>query len=527
MRELFSQIAARKNRIIYSLCFCMFCVIDQRVMTGDSLLGEKAFFRNLTGILMAVLILCQYRKEDLRKLKIPYRIWGIVGAVLGMATVAWGYFKQYNLAVLSVLVLSCFLFGYVILYCVFIVVKEKRYPALNKPLFFAWVVMMVLMVVSRSDYRWPLCYFVMFGCLLLTPFSEEAEQDLYHGLLNGVILSFFAFHAFCCVFRPYDMQRYVGIYSNPNNAALYYLQVLVAVMMKYLHAVQNHMRWFVKTFFWLGLGVVLSVLFMTVGRTSWLVAFVLCFLFLLVLNRLKQKKRFLLNGVLLVLSAVLMFPCTFSIIRYTPPLFHHPVWYDGEWNEAKVHSWDSWDSEKYMDIDEVLDSAVGRLLEIVEEILPSNPLAMTAMAQGVEWNEAERKTPVLTSEEGTDAFLVRKTIYKQYWKDLTLWGRKQSEQGFQLRVGYWIGHAHNIYLQYGVDFGVFVLGLFVGLSVAAVVVLSRGFLKKASLDSLGYLFLMLVPLMFGCLEFCWGPGVLATLMLFMGWSKAIKCVIMK
>ena len=37
----------------------------------------------------------------------------------------------------------------------------------------------------------------------LTDFTEEEQEDLYQGIMNGVIFAF-AFQAFCCVFRPYD-----------------------------------------------------------------------------------------------------------------------------------------------------------------------------------------------------------------------------------------------------------------------------------------------------------------------------------
>ena len=84
-----------------------------------------------------------------------------------------------------------------------------------------------------------------------------------------------------------------------------------------------------------------------------------------------------------------------------------------------------------------------------------------------------------------------------------------------MHEGYWIGHAHNIYLQYGVDFGVFVLALFIILSVAAGIVLVRRFKKTLKLEYIGYFMFMLVPLTFGFLEYCWGVSAFATLMLFM------------
>lgn len=43
---------------------------------------------------------------------------------------------------------------------------------------------------SKSDYIWPWCYFIMFGCFYLTDFTAEEQEDMYQGIMNGVILAF-------------------------------------------------------------------------------------------------------------------------------------------------------------------------------------------------------------------------------------------------------------------------------------------------------------------------------------------------
>ena len=40
-----------------------------------------------------------------------------------------------------------------------------------------------------------------------------------------------------------------------------------------------------------------------------------------------------------------------------------------------------------------------------------------------------------------------------YLRELNFWGHTRENQGFQMFANYWIGHAHNIYLQYATDFG--------------------------------------------------------------------------
>lgn len=117
--------------------------------------------------------------------------------------------------------LAVFLTGYALIHTVIRVAVEKKYPVLEKKFLAVWGVMMFLMIFSRSDYIWPLCYLVMFGCFYLTDYTAEEREDLFQGCLNGIILGFFVFQGFCCVFRPYDSVRYQGMYNNPNLNALF------------------------------------------------------------------------------------------------------------------------------------------------------------------------------------------------------------------------------------------------------------------------------------------------------------------
>lgn len=514
--------SVNKPRILYTLLFFLFCIIDQRVKTASGLDGTYEFFRNLMGVVMALLILSSYEAAAVRQLKLPFLIWTISGLILGAAAFVWGISHVFFLPAWFLLLLSVFLFGYILIYTVIILLKGKRLPALNRPMLAIWGVLMLLMTFSRSNYLWPPAYLLMFGFFFLTPRTKIQQEDLFHGLLNGVILSFFVFQAYCCVFRPYDVVRYVGIYTNSNIAGLYYLEVLAAFMAKYLDAVRKKAGILIKVFCWLGLGVTISFLFMCIGRTAWIVAFILCIVFLLALNKQLCKKRFFRNGLALVVCAGILFPVTFGIVRYTPPFFHHPVWFFGEWSEEKVHSWDPWNSEKYIDMDELLSTAVGRLAKTLEDLLNKSPFAISAKAAEADPVDRREEMAVLSYEEAENGLLVRKTIYSHYFRNLNLWGHRQDEQGFQLTGKYWIGHAHNIYLQYGTDFGIIALLFFIGLSFWVCVSLIGDFRKKENPEFLGYFLFALIPLAFGLLEYCWGVGTFSILTLFMAWGRAIR-----
>ena len=266
-----------KKRIIYSLCFFMFCLIDQRTKTGSGLDGWIETFRNSAGIVMAVLILSHYHLNDFIKQKIPYLVWSLICVIGGVVFVGWGQSFLYFVNGRVSLTLSVFLMGLSVIRTFIAVVYEKKLPRLNRTFGVLWLVMMALMVISRSEYLWPLAYLVMFGCFYLTDYSKEEQEDLTQGMLNGIILAFFMLQGWCFAFRPYDVVRYVGVYSNCNMNALFYLIVLGAALAKLLYTYRRDgNRWW-KVFYFLGTGVVLGFLFMTISRTGWFVAVLMVF----------------------------------------------------------------------------------------------------------------------------------------------------------------------------------------------------------------------------------------------------------
>ncbi len=503
-----------KKRILYTICFFLFCVIDQRTKTGSGLDGIIETFRDMAGVLMAVIIMSHYKWEEFVAYKIPYAVWTGIGLVAGALFVVLGQPLAYFMNERVMVSLDVFLFGYVVIHTFISVVKEKKYPKLNRGMFGLWVVMMLLMIFSRSDYVWPFCYFIMFGCFYLTDFTEEEQEDLYQGIMNGVIFAFFAFQAFCCVFRPYDQVRYTGIYNNCNLNGLFYLVVLAAVFGKILYVTKENKHKFWRVYYWLGTGVVYSFIFMTIGRTVWLVSFILGLLFLGFYQGVKKKKHYFRNGLLLMLCICMMFPVTFGMTRYLPPVFHHPVWFWGEWSEERVHSWDPWNSDKYVNLDEVIAIAIGRTTQITHNIFAKSPLMLRTYAAEL------RKEQALQDEQAGDQLLVRKTIYNHYWNNLNLFGHTQEDQGFQLFSYFWIGHAHNIYLQYATDFGTLMCMCFIALCVLSTIYIIKKYTQSGKTRLLEIFFLMQVPLLFGMLEFAWGSGSITILLLFISWRQS-------
>ena len=161
-----------------------------QVVFENSLTDDIETFRDMAGVLMAVIIMSHYKWEEFVAYKIPYAVWTGIGLVAGVLFVVLGQSLAYFMNERVMVSLDVLLFGYVVIHTFISIVKEKKYPKLNRGMLGLWVVMMLLMIFSRSDYVWPFCYFIMFGCFYLTDFTEEEQEDLYQGIMNGVIFAF-------------------------------------------------------------------------------------------------------------------------------------------------------------------------------------------------------------------------------------------------------------------------------------------------------------------------------------------------
>ena len=150
-----------------------------------------------------------------------------------------------------------------------------------------------------------------------------------------------------------------------------------------------------------------------------------------------------------------------------------------------------------------------------------SPFAMKAEAAEAQTEIPANKIPVLRSDQDTDTLLVRSTIYKYYISQLNLTGHPYSEQGFQLHEHYWVGHAHNIFLQYGTDFGVPMMLLFAVLVLWSLIKFGRNYAKMKDSASAAAQLFVLIPVTFGLLEYSWGVSSLTITLLFIAWRKAI------
>ena len=292
--------------------------------------------------------------------------------------------------------------------------------------------------------------------------------------------------------------------------------MLAAVLVKLYICYQKPANKWWRVYYWLGIGTVFSFEIMTIGRMGWITAFVLAFLFLIFLKR-DFGKSIMINGILVILCTSLTFPLCFAAARYIPPLRHHVYWFYGEWSEEKVHSWDAWDSEKFVDIDELGEAVLGRISQSLSELWKHMPFVVEAHAAEPE----DRNIPVLTEEQGDDGLLVRATIYRKFWEGLNFIGHNSEEIGFQLTDIFWVYHAHNIYLQFGTQFGIPAMVLFVILIAASLPKCWMNFKRTHSVETMGYGYFILIPALFGLFEYTWGAGHMAITLLFIAWRMVL------
>ncbi len=528
-----------------SLCIFAVCIGTQQMQTAAWFSGIIEFSRDSLGVLMAIILFTNYRWNDFKKYKIPYIIWSVLGIILGVIFTPMVIAKreEYLKADTIITVLGIFLMGYCIIHTVISLFVEKYRPKLYKPLFIIWVIMLLLMIFSESEYLWPECYFVMFLSYYLTEQTSAQRTNTIKGLINGIVLGFVVIQAHALLCRPYDRIRYYGNFCNPNHNCMFLCMCLAGILAKILFLTKENRGKIVKIFYFLLAGACYSFIFMTMSRSGYLAVFVVTIFFLIAYCRIKGKIVFIRTGLLLVLIFVVSMPMTYLAVRYIPAIHPHVLFYYQEgYSESRVHSWDERDSEKYVTFEQLMQSIFGRFErtketyddfrgeEVSEEELNSLKIAsnaanfpeaafiyVAANADKAELNPD--KIPALTREEAWNAFTVRYTIYKWYVSHLSLRGMPFDEQGFQLTENHWIQDTHNIYLDYGINFGYPVMILFAVFIWWGIGRLTKYGVKDRDVEKLSCLLIVLVPPIFGIFEFAWGAGMISTVAFYLAFRE--------
>jgi hypothetical protein len=544
------------KKLLYTFLFFFLAVINWKTRTADWKTGQYEIYRNLIGVVFALIIMSHYKLEDYKSKKriVAYVINAFLCAIASPFIFMFQAQREMHVnhpVENAIICLIVFMYAHIIMHTFIQIKIDKRIPNLNWKFFAVFVGMFVWMVVSRSDETWPACYGVMFTLLLLTDFTEKEWNEICDSSASGVILSLFILQGLALLYRHYDYNtRYQGLFNNPNINALYYCVVVAACLYKYIISIESKRKLLI-IFYSLTLCGTLSLLFFTISRTGYITAIVAT-LFALTLLGLRNKslRLFMMSGIALLITTICLVPLTYMTIRYIPAVSGR-IWYNpGEVWEEKIQHSDSWDSEKYISWDEFISGALGRFSTApkVKTSEPSsnsklNGINLTNILSGAKNNndtsssneemvfdeahnqrELESYLSMGVTKEAYDRALFKSNgefksprieIYKYYFSHLNLLGHPKAEQGFQLIPTNWIGHAHNIFLQYASSFGIFILPLVLLFAIHSVLkaIVSS---KKETLLSALYI---LVCLIFGMFELSWEPTLLAHILLYFSFCR--------
>ena len=502
----------KSKRWFYTLCFIAMNGLDfiRNTQNGDI----WSIAANATGLVLMCIVASGYSFSELRS---PFTyVWSALCARAIIIVIAYDgkrVFDMYYWAVVVAVINIWWIgiYGKLLLQKLFI---SKELKVNMSPTGWLWIALTALMTFSVSGKIWPLWFFLMFGIFYLTRYEKRDRNDMLEGMINGTIISFFLLQIYAYGFRPYDELRYKGAFSNCNITALHYLLVYAMILFR-LHLLEHKQgKKGSKLFYLLGAGGLLGFMFLTMGRTAWVGAVVLTVLYgFFVIRGIWQKKwpEIMARGAALALAAVVLFPAVFSTVRWLPTILHYPVWYEGEYNVNKVHSYEPADTWKYIDMDEFLNEVFGRIKGTFQV---KSPFTLRVYAaESIVYPEAE----ALVGTEGMDSGLkIRLAIYKAYLRDMTFVGNPPSAGYYEIAgTDYHSWHAQNLWIQIAYTFGIPAGILFI---IMTVVLLRRHYKGMKQNANWPYaiipLFVCVTFFVYGTMELVWNIGQLVLFLFF-------------
>lgn len=509
------------KQFLYTLCFVAFMVID---WTRGSQVGSTwAWTVNMTGVVMAVILFSAYSPREF--MKPVYLVYSAVCiAALPLSYYWWNlhqaaiYRDKLLTAVLNVWLLGIF----VIKLFVDVVIYKTRKLHFTKTEILA-ALMLLWMLFSKNEDIWPIWYLVMFGLFYHTEYDREDIKALKTGMLNGVIATFFILQGAAFVFRPFDdyHHRYNGIYANCNINAMFYGIVWIAFLIKLYDIRQSGDKKWKEILCFIFAGAVATFSFLTVSKTAWISMLMAGFFYVIIADfyHLEYKAGKMLERLALYAAVVLVcIPVTYGAVRYLPPVFHHPVWYEGEYSEEKVHSWDPWDSEKYVSWEEFSEGFSERIMPYVKAIFgkywPEAGTMIVKASEGITIGDTTYKWTEKSTMDFASA-LGRISYWEYYLKNGNMTGHMSSE-GHDIAGPYiYVWHAQNMFVQFWYYYGIPSAILF--LIVLCMLIFSsfKGAIKeKEGSFALSCLLYIIFFGAFGLFEATWYPGQMILLLAF-------------
>lgn len=524
-----------KYRILYGISFLALMLIDWSRGSQRGVVWEMTV--NFTGVVVAVILLSMTEIKRFRHA--IYLAWSFLGAVSIPFSLWWWQSHQtliYRDKLWSA-VLSVWMLGYLAIYeWRYWGIKQWLKSLVAKKSNIVLYVMLFWMFLSLNEDIWPIWYLFMALLFVGMPRTEIKQTMLEKGLVDGIIAGFFVLQGLAFVFRPYDMldKRYVGMYANANMNALFYCIVTMALLTRLYEMGRDDAAKWKRVVIGILLAGVSAFQLLTVSRTGvmttvvLLVAYVILVLFII---RNKTARQGLLSIAAFTFAVIIMVPVTYSVARYIPPLFHHPIWYDGEYSEDKVHSWDPIDSQKYVTFEDVLNQfhirsgglsirshAMELFIDEPAEVTDYEPWGVTLRGVFYPYGSEELKKH--------ESLYARLSIWEHYLKNGTLlghsntWGHRTGMYGIT-----W--HGQNAFVQFWFYYGIPAAILYL---IWVIYGLIDGCKRARRGSSAGMIILLstLTAFVFGLFEATWYPAqMILFLMVFAqiiyGYDRREKC----
>ncbi len=520
MTGYIEKLLCNKQRVIAALCFILFVINTQikQTLAWDSPIINMSF--HTTELIMSFVILSYYRLSDILKHKLIYIIYSVAGLIAGITFICIRFRTEFHFRYPAVIIMvaGLFMMGICAISTIIFYIVDKNKLTLNRPAFAVWFLLMVLMSVSTGDFAlYALRFFICFLMYYLAPHKEITQKSITEGMVIGLVLGYLFEFGFCLLFRPYDIVRYMGNFSNPNHNCLFLDFVLAALLGGLLLAHKNACKKIVSVFLYILLGTDLACIYMTASRSGWLGAFFIFALYIVFYVRITGR-NVLKHICVFALLFLVGLPLTYVAIRYMPLTNPYvKFYYFDNHNYHPVNRDNKFDSDNYIGFKQMLLSPLGRFSVILEanDAVSEEVDVVTAELTDEVTEEITEQEPVdnangaLLAEESSDPVLVRYTIHKWYFDHLTLRGVPSDEQGFQLTPDHYVQDAHNIFLAYGADYGYPAMIMFIILIVyGEVYCIIKALKQKDAIYAISAMMIIVAPVV-GMFEYAWGYGLIS------------------
>lgn len=538
------------RRLVYIASFAWFMYLDHIIGSAHGNIQQG--LKNYTGVVFAIIILTAYKVKDF--IKIPYAVWAVLFFVSRPFLIEWLSETDFLTARVEATVWNIGIYGVVFIRMFYLYVIEKTRPNMKWPFFAVWLLMMLGMVFSKNDDNWYLWFFLIFGCFYLTNFTQKQLNELFSGMVEGIILGFIIIQWQACLYRPYDELRYKGMYGNCNMNALMYVIAYLALLGKwYLMKLKRRPFILIVPCVLLG-GAIWALTMFTMCRSALIAMAIFSVMFVLFQVISRKKRRIIelaVNTGLIVLAIIFMFEPTYNLVRYLPAYTNQPLYFVTEDPTNRVQVDEAFDSDRYTDYDEMLEGVFGRLSALkdlfggaadaaVNMLLPtmqvsasdmeSMETAATEAAEEreitelekqllLEWSGKLQEYPLLKDpKEYGDSMKVREAIYSFYWRNLNFEGHTLKESEVWVSPVDVVGHTHNILLQFAYDHGWIVGILFVAVICVSIFSIIKGlvFHRQGTYYYRSFVMagILVTILSFGMFDMCWMYGQISLLLLF-------------